>query len=123
MNYLWIALGAVAGALTRYRIDLWAQSWNPHIGFPWGTFIINVSGSFLLGLFAGGLTGYKELSLLLMIGFCSSYTTFSTFSLEIVRLMQQGENATAIVYLASSVVAGPICCLLGYHIGQRVWSV
>jgi fluoride exporter len=119
VNYLWIALGAIAGALTRYRIDLWAQSWNPHLGFPWGTFIINVSGSFLLGVFAALFTDSRQLSLFLMIGFCSSFTTFSTFSLEIVKLFQQGQPATALLYLGSSVVLGPLCCLVGYLLAHK----
>lgn len=119
MTYFLIAVGAVTGAISRYEVDRWAMSWNPHLGFPWGTFIINISGSLLIGVLANALPLDARSRLLLMVGFCGSFTTFSTFSLEIVKLIMTGQHAIALGYVALSVVGGPVVCYAGYYFSQR----
>ena len=111
-----IALGAVAGSLLRYRIDVWAISWNPRPGLPWGTLIINMTGSLLIGLLFGVLPSDSKARFLLMIGFCSSFTTFSTYSLEIMKLFTTGQAATGVTYALISIVVGPLLCFAGYSI-------
>jgi fluoride exporter len=114
MGYLLIALGAAAGALLRYQIDLWAMGWNPRPGIPWGTFIINMTGSLIIGILFGVIPSDSKAKLLLMVGFCGSYTTFSTYSLEIFRLWGSGQAQTATVYALLSLVVGPTLCFAGY---------
>jgi fluoride exporter len=118
MTYLYISLGAIAGAISRYQIDAWIR---PQISssFPWPTLLINVSGSLLIGMLASLLPDRNDLRLLLMVGFCGSYTTFSTYSLEIVKLMQTGKASMAISYLVLSALLAPIACYLGYILTSR----
>ena len=87
MTLVLIAVGAAAGALSRYLLSGWVQDLLPS-RFPWGTFVVNISGSFLLGLVFVLAIEHEimqpELRLPLMVGFIGAYTTFSTFMLEIV---------------------------------------
>lgn len=95
----WVAfvLAAALGAPLRYAVDGYVTN---RLGgaFPWGTFVINVTGSFLLGVLTG-LALYHAFpttpKLVLGTGFCGSYTTFSTFTFETVRLGQEGEVRAA----------------------------
>lgn len=117
MPHLFIAIGAVAGALARYQVGVWYERrgvGGP--GFPWTTLAINVSGSFLMGVLMGSpaVSGREGLRGALVTGFCGSFTTFSTFSYEAVTLMTQGEGSTALLYMGASLVAAPAACLLGY---------
>lgn len=90
-----IAAGATLGALARYALSLWAAN-RFGLAFPYGTLIVNASGSFLLGFLLGlsveRLAISPETRLFLIIGFFGSYTTFSTFAVESV-VMLQSENS------------------------------
>lgn len=104
-----ISIGGAVGCNARYWIGLWfrAQPWAQN--YTWGTFVINVSGSLLLGVVAAIFkdrtgTGF----LLLGTGFCGGFTTFSTFSLEVAEAMQKGRWDLAALYAGSSVVGGLI---------------
>jgi fluoride exporter len=93
-NYLWIALGAVVGASARYFLSgLIARSFAT--AFPYGTLLINITGSLLLGFFLVFSTERALLDprwrLLVAIGFCGSYTTFSSYAFESFALMEQGQ--------------------------------
>lgn len=118
MIYLYLSLGAIAGAISRYEIDRWFSPMTTQ-GFPWHTFAINISGSFLIGLLAPVLTDQRELRILLMTGFCGAYTTFSAYSLEIVRSMQAGRIGMSLSYLALSALLAPLACFVGYTITSR----
>lgn len=117
MSYLYVSVGAVIGALSRYQIDLWSRSLT--LGnFKWSTFLINVTGSFLIGLFANVLPANDNVRLLLMVGFCGSYTTFSAYSLETLVMLQAGKLAPAIGYIALSAVLAPVACYVGYLLSR-----
>ncbi len=94
MAYLWIALGAVAGASARYFLGGYAARIIPS-SFPYGTLIINISGSFLLGFFliwtSERVLVDPRWRLLLAIGFCGSFTTFSSYAFETFGLIEQGQ--------------------------------
>jgi len=100
--------GGVAGALTR---ALLVEAWPPQPGhWPWVTFAVNVTGSFLLGFFATRLqerlppSSYRRP--LLGTGFCGALTTFSTLQLEAFRLVRAGDGVVAAAYVGTSLAAG-----------------
>jgi CrcB protein len=111
MTWLLVALGAAAGAPLRYLMDRAIQA-RYRTGLPWGTFAVNVTGSFVLGLVAGSTTD-PELLALLGSGLCGAFTTFSTFSYETVRLVEDGRWSRAIGNVLGSVLAGLAAVALG----------
>lgn len=119
------ALGAL-GANARYWIDKAVS--KRFIGpFPWGVFLINVSGSFVLGLLAAAFAGKwnldKGLQAALTVGFLGAFTTFSTFSLQTVQLIQQAEYLNASLNIFGSVALGLAAAFLGLQLGQTIWVV
>ena len=116
MNYLWIAVGAVAGASARYFLSgLIARNFSATL--PYSTLLINVTGSLVLGFFLVYSTDRVLLDprwrLLIAVGFCGSYTTFSSYAFESFALLDQGQwllvglNVTASnVLCLAAVVAG-----------------
>ncbi len=117
-SVLAVGVGGFAGAIARYAVNLgigalWTRS------FPLATFLINVSGSFLLGFFsvwaAERASVGPALRLLVGTGFVGAYTTFSTFELETERLASGGALGWAAVNVAASVAAGFVAVRLGMH--------
>ena len=117
-----VALGGGIGAMLRYHAGRAVTAFSgPNTVFPWGTFLINVSGSLLMGLLAGWLarhgTQYGEnVRLLLGVGLLGGFTTFSAFSLELMLLVERGQTASALAYAGVSVLAG----LSGLYLGLVV---
>ncbi len=112
---LLVALGGAIGSVARYLVGKASLLlWGPD--FPWGTLIVNVVGCFAMGILAGLLAHYTELSqevrTFLMVGVLGGFTTFSAFSLDIVTLYQRGTWMAAGLYLFVSVAAS-IAALLG----------
>ena len=109
-----MAAGAL-GAPCRYLVDRYVQD-RAQGAFPWGTFLINVSGSLALG-FITGLALYHGLpttpKVLLGTGFCGAYTTFSTFTFETVRLLEEGSTTEAFLNAAVSVLVGTAAAAIG----------
>ena len=107
MNYLLVFIGGGLGATLRHVINM-ACARCGEVAFPWGTFIINVSGSVIMGLLAGYLAFKGEASqpwrLFLMTGVLGGYTTFSAFSLDTVLIYERGEIGLALAYVLGSVV-------------------
>ncbi|MCL6548429.1 MAG: fluoride efflux transporter CrcB [Alicyclobacillus sp.] len=119
MAFLWVGLGGIAGALLRYQLSKWiGERWV--VSFPVATLFINVSGSFLLGLFTVSLgrwfPGFGfEAALLLGTGLCGAYTTFSTFSYETIILLREGRVTAALVYVACTFVFGFAAAAVGLY--------
>jgi len=114
---LWyIAIGSALGGVSRYLVGGLVQR-AAGAGFPTGTLLVNVTGSFLLGLFLRyGLetpTLTPELRAFLTIGFCGGYTTFSTFSYEAVALLEDGQWSRAAFYMGASLLLSIAATLLG----------
>lgn len=114
---LWyIAIGSALGGVSRYLVGGLVQR-ATGAGFPTGTLLVNVTGSFLLGLFLRyGLetpTLTPELRAFLTIGFCGGYTTFSTFSYEAVALLEDGQWSRAAFYMGASLLLSIAATLLG----------
>jgi fluoride exporter len=106
---LWIGIGGFCGAITRFLIGSWLSGTFGTAVFPVATFVINITGSFLLGLLAGGASSLTpQVMSALTVGFLGSYTTFSTFSVETLRLIEQNQILPALFYATGSVAAGLI---------------
>jgi CrcB protein len=115
-HYLAIALGGAVGAISRYWLGGLAERFNQS-QFPVGTFTVNLLGSLCIGvlycLLVEKAVISDQLRPLLVVGFLGAFTTFSTFSLELVLLMQGGRSGIAITYLLISVVLCTSACWAG----------
>ena len=123
LGVLLVALGGGIGSATRYLVGGWfAGRFGP--AFPYGTFVINVTGSFIIGVFLAFAQERVSLSpywrLFFAVGFVGGYTTFSTFEYESVRLLQDGEMLLGAVYLIGSVVTGAVGAVMGIALGSWI---
>lgn len=123
MDYLLVGLGGFCGANARYWMANWAAQRFGTL-FPYGTLIINVSGSFLIGLVLAYLSDRSNLSpnyrILLATGFIGAYTTFSTFTFESLTLLQQGDYLLGVTNLLGSLALGLLAVFAGYRLGHAI---
>lgn len=109
MTWLVVGCGGIVGALLRYQVGRWVDLRQTLLSFPLATLLINVTGSFILGLLTShaGLwwPGLHSLPILFFgTGVCGAYTTFSTFSYEAVSLAREGKGRLALIYIVSSFI-------------------
>ena len=123
LAWLAVAVGGVIGSLGRFWLTgVMTALTGPQ--FPWGTLLINVLGSFVIGLIAGftltpaRVVMHPDLRIFLMTGFCGGFTTFSSFSLQTLELLQAGEVAPALGYILGSVVLCVLGTLGGWTLGR-----
>jgi len=118
-----IAVSGAAGAVTRYLVDVFVAD-RVGTAFPWGTLVVNVSGSFVLGLLFALATERgvlpADVRLPIMVGFLGAYTTFSTLMLESSRLIESGAVALALGNLVGSVAMGMTAVVLGLALGRTL---
>jgi len=118
-NLLLVGLGGGVGSMLRYLCQVWFTKNYPQ-SFPWGTFLVNVLGCFLVGVLYAVSEKSAVLSLqirlLLATGFCGGFTTFSSFGHENMNLLRSGDTFTFIIYTISSVVLG----ILGVFAGATL---
>jgi fluoride exporter len=123
VDLVWIAIGGAGGALSRYLLD-GAVSNIVRGAFPWGTFVINLSGSFALGLLFALATERgvlpREIRGPAMIGFLGAFTTFSTLMLESWRLAEDGAIGLALVNLGGSMALGVAALFVGLTLGRAI---
>ncbi|MFD4705895.1 fluoride efflux transporter CrcB [Gottfriedia sp. NPDC058432] len=119
MNYLLILIGGFFGAILRYIIGLSIHPLSN--GFPIQTFLINIIGCFFLGFFLpmAKVKLKPEYTLLIGTGFTGAFTTFSTFSLENVILMDEKKLLVSLVYIISSLVVGISLAYLGFKVAKE----
>lgn len=121
MAYLWVALGGALGSMGRF----WIAGLVNRPTFPWGTLVVNVSGSLVIGFFAT-LTGPEGRWLVppsfrqqfFMVGVCGGYTTFSSFSFETLRLAEEGEW----LHAGANVLLSVVSCLVAVWLGHVLAS-
>ena len=118
--FLLVGLGGAIGAMSRYGVSILVGRIWPH-AFPLGTLLINIAGSAAMGLFIGILARtlppwQEEARLFVAIGILGGFTTFSSFSLDTIALMERGEMLQAGLYVLLSVVV----CLIGLYLGLLV---
>lgn len=122
MNWLLVACGGAIGASLRYAASLWL--FKPQSLFPWPTWWINLLGCFCAGLFFAFCQKYpvlqQETRLFLMVGILGGFTTFSSFGLETLQLLRQGQHGLALIYTLSSVVLGVLLLALGFYLLHHV---
>lgn len=123
MQYLWIGIGGFVGANARYIVGRFI---GQHLGtsFPWGTGIVNLTGAFLIGMIVTLLTDravddpvWRQL---IIVGFLGGYTTFSSYTLEAVTMMQDGRWAPAVSYILGSNVLGLLACFGGIWLVRAI---
>jgi fluoride exporter len=118
MLLLAVAVGGGAGALGRYLCTRWIHA-RTGTAFPWGTLAVNVLGSFLLGLLLPLLATSEvaaPLRAFTTVGLLGSFTTFSTFASETVRLLEQKQKVRALIYVAASLLLGLLSVATGYRL-------
>lgn len=120
-NLLFVATGGAIGSVLRYLISTNLHKTYPD-AYPYGTFTVNVLGCLLIGLLMGWADSQKlvnpQLQLLLVAGFCGSFTTFSTFAYEANMLLLQQKPIQTILYITLSVVVGMALAYLGYRLAK-----
>ena len=123
MQWVLVLIGSGVGGVVRYLTSTWmAERFGS--GFPWGTFTVNVAGGLLIGLLATladerGILG-PQTRLLLVVGFLGGYTTFSSFSLETLRLVEAGEVLPAALNILGNVTLALVAAAIGINIGRVV---
>jgi CrcB protein len=124
VSVLLVIVGAAIGAPLRYLADKAVQARHDTV-FPWGTFTVNVAGSLVLGAAAGGVVAGSaphQVQLMHGTGFCGALTTYSTFSYETLRLVEQHARFFAAANVAASIVAGLGGVFIGAAIAQAAWA-
>jgi fluoride exporter len=114
MKLLFVMIGGFLGSISRYAVGEWIHTNN---GFPLGTLLINLIGCFCLGWFLTYVRQSKKISLemtsMIGTGFIGSFTTFSTFSVETIQLVQNGLIFLAVMYVLSSIIFGLLLAYIG----------
>ncbi len=122
-KYLWVGIGGFAGAIARYALGVWIYD---RLGtrFPYGTFVINITGCFLIGVILTVLDSRVGVPpawrLAIPIGFIGAYTTFSTFEYETFRSVQSGQASIGMLNIALSVIVGYFAVWLGVMAGRTL---
>jgi len=122
IKILSVAIGGSFGAVARYLVNI-----SPAAGlfekFPFPTFLINISGSFLIGflmiLLADKIEVSENFRMAVIVGFLGAFTTFSTFEMEIFGLVRERHFTTALIYLLLSVIVGFIGVIAGVELAKR----
>lgn len=115
----WVALGGAIGATLRYGINLGSAHYLGQ-GYPWGTLIVNITGSFLMGIMIAKFVQMQnispEIKALCTTGILGAFTTFSTFSLDFVTLWERGVCLQALIYLLLSIILSIFALVIGLWI-------
>ncbi len=125
MTWLLVVAGAAVGAPLRYVADRLVRTARPHMVFPWGTVLVNVAGSLVLGLVTGAVVAgaaSSDVQLLLGTGLCGALTTYSTFSYETLGLAEQGRRTQALGNVVVSLAAGIGAAFAGAELADVWWG-
>ena len=120
MKILLVAVGSGLGGVLRYLVPCWIGTAK---GFPWATLTVNVVGSLLIGFLTGllarhGGSSAESIRSFAVVGFCGGFTTFSTFSNETFRLIENSQWLSAAAYVGLSVIAGLVAVFVGVALSK-----
>lgn len=123
-TWLAVGVGGAAGSMARHAVNVVAVRLVPHLALPYATFAVNIAGCFVIGLLAGllsagRLTMTADARALVFVGILGGFTTFSTFGLDTITLLQSGLRSTAIVNVGGQVALGLLAVYLGMLVGHR----
>jgi fluoride exporter len=124
VTWLLVVAGGMVGAPLRYLTDRAVQARHDSV-FPWGTLLVNVVGSLILGMLAGAFVrgaASDSLRLFLGTGLCGALTTFSTFSYETLRLTETGSRLFAVANVGISVLACVAAAFAGFGLADLIWD-
>jgi CrcB protein len=115
MTLLTVMIGGALGSALRYALST-AMNSSPAAGMPWGTLIANVGGCLLIGWLSSALVDASQpVRLGILVGLLGGFTTFSSFGLESLRLIQSGQTSTAVAYVLMSNAAGLVAVWIGHR--------
>ncbi|MBB4120395.1 fluoride efflux transporter CrcB [Martelella radicis] len=119
-----VAAGGALGSVGRYLVGVFAiRLWGPH--FPWGTFVVNIVGSLMIGILveavARALNQSADMRMFIVTGFLGGFTTFSSFSLDAMTMIERGDVLHAVAYITASVGLALIAVFAGLAIGRMVF--
>lgn len=120
-TFVVIFCGGGIGSVLRYAVQLLLHERIVPYSFPWATLTVNVAGCFLIGLFyalSARLQLSDELKLMLTAGLCGGFTTFSTFSNDILALLKQGEVSLFVIYVCASIILGVLAVFAGSQLAK-----
>jgi CrcB protein len=125
MRLFWVCLGSAVGGGARYLLSSWiTERWSS--GFPYGTLVVNVLGSFLIGglMYAGAEASLLSATALLALttGVMGGFTTYSSFSYQTLKALQEGQWAVAYANLALTLLGCLLACGLGWYGARWIWS-
>jgi CrcB protein len=126
LAYLWVAIGGALGSVSRFWLSGFIAARLGEI-FPWGTILVNISGSFLIGIFSALTIAEGKLDpqsrtfavQFLMIGICGGYTTFSSFSLQTLNLVREREW----LYAGGNIILSIVLCMIAVWLGFLLGSI
>jgi CrcB protein len=123
--WLLIGVGGGLGAMARHALNGWVQNWSPGSAFPTGILTVNIAGSLVIGLLAGGLASSRldlsnDMRTFLVVGVLGGFTTFSSFSLDTLTLVRGGHLLLAAWNVGGHMVVGLLAVALGYRLGSTL---
>jgi CrcB protein len=119
-QWLAVAVGGALGSISRWGIAKFISTTS---GFPWPTFLVNLSGSLLIGFifFMAEKNNWNtQVNLLLITGFLGGFTTFSSFGLELFQQVRASHYTLAMIYTSTSLIGGLVCVYFGYKLAQYI---
>jgi fluoride exporter len=125
MTWILVGIGGGLGAVLRHAMNTWLHGWLLSTTFPAGILVVNVLGSLVIGLLAGGLAGSRfawsaETRVFFFVGVLGGFTTFSSFTLDTLTLVRGGDLVLAALNVAGQVVLGLVAVGVGYRLGLMV---
>jgi len=122
MRVLLVGIGGFTGSILRYWLSGFAQGIAPSNGFPWGTWVVNMTGCLAMGVLVELIDGQDILHPLLVVGLLGGFTTFSAFSNETVTALRNGMNAIAMMNIVASLFFGLTAVVAGRAIVNFFWK-
>ncbi len=117
-NFIWVGLGGALGSMFRYGVTLLTAHFNIFMSGQTATLLVNIVGSMLMGWLVG-VSMQNHWMLFLTMGLCGGFTTFSTFSMQSVKLIEEGHYLIGLLYIVLTLILCLTFCTIGYALGKQ----